>query len=194
VNAFDEEKENLIKTLSEQYSQNIINVEEYERILEYLNKIETKNEINIIEKIISEHKVDHNEISAKNNTGTITPGAGEKHLAFFSWRTTNAELINGNGGKYTSLFGGHRIIVDNLPKGRTILNVSSIFGLTEILVSQNIKIINKVVPIFSGMFAPDGTNNKGEELPELYIIGRAVFGNVTVKIIKDTGNKNTWRA
>jgi hypothetical protein len=46
---FNEEKENLVKMLSEQYSQNIINMEEYERMLEYINKIETKKEINIIE-------------------------------------------------------------------------------------------------------------------------------------------------
>jgi hypothetical protein len=44
----DEEKDKLTQKLSEQYSQNIINMEEYERILEYINKIETGKEINII--------------------------------------------------------------------------------------------------------------------------------------------------
>jgi hypothetical protein len=183
MNNFDEEKENLIKTLSEQYSQNIINVEEYERIVEYINKVETKNEINIIEKIILENNINNNEIAVRNNAGIITPRASEKYLALFSWRTANVEPINGNVGKHTSLFGAHRIIVDNLPKGRTILNVNSIFGLTEIIISQNIKIINKSVPIFSGIFVADEVNMEGEELPELYIIGRAVFGNITIKTI-----------
>jgi hypothetical protein len=182
---FDEEKENLVKMLSEQYSQNIINMEEYERILEYINKIETKKEINIIEKIILENNNNENEIVVKNNTGIITPKAGEKHLAFFSWRTTNVEPIDGKGGKYTSFFGGHRIIVNNLPKGKIILNVNSIFGLTEIIVSQKIKIINKAVPIFSGIFTPNEIKQEGEKLPELYIIGKAIFGNITVKTIEE---------
>jgi hypothetical protein len=47
----DEEKDKLAKNLSEQYSHNIISMEEYERILEYINKIETKKEASIIEKI-----------------------------------------------------------------------------------------------------------------------------------------------
>jgi hypothetical protein len=158
-------------------------VEEYERIVEYINKVETKNEINIIKKIVLENNINNNEIAVKNNAGIITPRANEKYLALFSWRTANVEAINGNGGKYTSLFGAHRIIVDNLPKGRTILNVNSIFGLTEIIISQNIKIINKSVPIFSGIFVVDEISMEGEELPELYIIGKAIFGNITIKAI-----------
>jgi hypothetical protein len=173
----DEEKENLTKKLSEQYSRNIINMEEYERLLEYINKIETKKEISIIEKIIQENNVENNEI--------IIPKSNEKHLSMFSWRTSNVKPINGNGGKYISLFGANRIIVDNLPRGRTVIKVNSIFGLTEIIVPENIKIINKADPIFSGIFTPNEINEKDEELPELYIIGKAIFGNITIKTIKN---------
>jgi hypothetical protein len=45
----DGEKDKLAKTLSEQYSRNMIDMEEYERILEYINKIETGKEISILE-------------------------------------------------------------------------------------------------------------------------------------------------
>jgi hypothetical protein len=169
----DEEKEKLTKQLSEQYAQNILNIEEYERILEYINKIETKKEINIIKKIIRENNSESTEI--------IIPKTNEKQLSMFSWRTTNIKSIHGKGGKYISLFGTHRIMVDNLPKGRTIITVDSIFGLTEIIVSKNIKIINKTVPIFAGIFAPNEINKETEELPELYITGKAVFGNITIR-------------
>jgi hypothetical protein len=169
----DEEKDKLTQKLSEQYSQNILNMEEYERILEYINKVETGKEISIIEKIIQENNVNNNEITI--------PKAKEKHLSIFSWRTSNVESINGNGGKYLSLFGANQIIVDKLPKGRTVINVSSIFGLTEIIVPNNIKITNKAAPIFSGIFSPYEINKEDEELPELYIMGKAIFGNITIK-------------
>jgi len=63
----DEEKDKLTQVLSEQYSQNIINMEEYERILEYINKIETGKEISIIQKIIQENNVNDNEITIAKN-------------------------------------------------------------------------------------------------------------------------------
>jgi hypothetical protein len=188
----DDEKEKLTKKLSEQYSQNIINMEEYERILEYINKIETKKEINIIEKIIQENSVGNNELLIPQNNEIIIPKTNEKYLSMFSWRTTNVKPINGNGGKYVSLFRTNRIIVDNLPKGRTVINVNSIFGLTEIIVSRNIKIINKTVPIFVGVFAPNETNKENEELPELYIIGKAVFGNITIRTREEFKKENEY--
>jgi hypothetical protein len=177
----DEEKDSLVKKLTEQYSQNVINMEEYERILEYINKIETRKEINIIEIIIRENSIDNNELAIIQNSEIMTPKTNEKHLSIFSWRSANVKSINGNGGKFVSLFGANRIIIDNLPKGRTVLNVNSVFGLTEIIASKNIRIINKAVPIFSGIFAPDEINREDEELPELYITGKAIFGNITIK-------------
>jgi hypothetical protein len=172
----DEEKNKLTTELSEQYSQSIINMEEYERILEYINKIETTKEVNIIEKIIQENTVEN------NNDKLIIPqnNVTEKHLAIFSWRSSNIKPLNSDGGKYISIFGTNRIIIDNLPKGRTVINVNSIFGLTEIVVSKNIKIINQTIPIFAGIFAPNEINQENEELPELYIMGKAIFGNITI--------------
>jgi hypothetical protein len=150
-------------------------MEEYERILEYINKIETGKEINIIQKIIQENNANNNELTITKNNEIIIPKNNEKHLSMFSWRTSNVRPVNGNGGKYISVFGTNQIIVDNLPKGRTVINVSSIFGLTEIIVSNNIKIINKTALIFSGIFSPYEMNKEDEELPELYIVGKTIF-------------------
>jgi hypothetical protein len=182
---FDDEKEKLVKMLSEKYSQDIISMEEYERILEYINKIETKKEINIIEKIILENVVNANELSITSRNEVTTSEAKEKHLSIFSWRTINIKPINGHGGKFTSCFGANRIILENLPKGRTVLNVNSIFGLTEIILTQDIKIINKAVPIFSGIFTPNEIKGSDEELSELCITGKAIFGNITVKTMEE---------
>jgi hypothetical protein len=171
----DDEKNKLINKLSEQYSQNMIDMEEYERIIEYANKIETKREVRFIEKIINEN-------GQKDNNELLLPGNNrhEKHLAVFSWNSSIVKPSNGNGGMYLSLFGANRIIIDNLPKGKTLINVNAIFGLTEIIVSKEIKIINKIVPVFSGIFAPDEINEQIEEPPELYITGKAIFGEITI--------------
>jgi hypothetical protein len=173
----EDEKIKLTQKLSEQYAQDIINIGEYERILEYINKLETLKELNIIENIIQEN--DNGEPPAVENN--VIPKANEKYLSIFSWRTTTLKSINGNGGKYISVFGTNRIIIDELPKGRTIINVNTIFGLTEIIVPQGVKIVNKAAPIFSGVFILNNTHKENKEAPELYITGKAVFGNITIK-------------
>jgi hypothetical protein len=178
---FDDEKEKLTRELSEQYAQNVITMEEYERLLEYINKIETKKEVSIVERIIQENSVSTSEPTTTKNSEIVIPKNTKRHLSLFSWRTSNVISINGYGGKYTSIFGANRIIVDNLPKGRTVLNVKSVFGLTEIIVSKNVKITNKLAPIFAGVFAPNEINREDEELPELYLVGQAVFGNITIQ-------------
>jgi hypothetical protein len=160
-------------------------MEEYERILDYINKIETKKEINIIGKVIQENNNEDNKLTEVQSSESIIPKPKEKNLSLFSWRTITLKPISGSGGRFTSLFGVNRIIVDNLPKGRTIIKVNSIFGLTEIILSQKVKIINKTIPIFAGIFAPNEIIKVGEELPELYIAGRAVFGNITVRTIEE---------
>ncbi|MDR0388271.1 MAG: hypothetical protein LBH57_09580 [Treponema sp.] len=182
---FDNKKENLVKMLSEKYAQNIITMEEYERILEYINKIETEKEISIIEKIILETVVTAGKSAAVKRNEVTQHETKEKHLSMFSWRTTTLNPINGNGGKFTCCFGANRIILENLPKGKTLLNVNSIFGLTEIIIGQDVRITNKAVPIFSGIFIPNEINGSDEELPELCIIGKAIFGNITVKTMEE---------
>ncbi|MDR0708397.1 MAG: hypothetical protein LBF60_11080 [Treponema sp.] len=188
----DEEKEKLTKKLSEQYSQNIINIDEYERMLDYINKIETGKEIRVIEKIINENNAECGILTKPESNELTASKEGGKYLSMFSWRTSNVKSVNGNGGEYISLFGTNRIIADNLPKGRTIINVSSIFGLTEIIVSKNIKIINKTTPIFSGIFALGEINKEDEDLPELYIAGQAIFGNITIRIMEEVEKENEF--
>jgi hypothetical protein len=130
---------------------------------------------------------------AKTESNAITaPKEGGKYVTMFSWRTSNVKSVNGNGGEHICFFGTNRIIVDNLPKGRTALNVTSVFGLTEILVSKNIRIINKTTPIFSGIFAHGEANKEDEGLPELYIAGQAIFGNITIKRIEEAEKENEF--
>jgi hypothetical protein len=144
-------------------------------LIEYVNRIETVKEVNFIEKIIQENSVNANELSVLHHKDD------EKNLALFSWRTSTVVSHKGHGGNFDSIFGANRIIIDNLPLGKTTINVNSIFGLVEIVVSKNVKLINKIKPIFAGVFASDEINKEGGDLPELYIMGSAIFGNITIK-------------
>jgi hypothetical protein len=77
----DEEKEKLTRELAEQYSQNMITVEEYEHILEYINKIETKKALSRIGKIVEKHGTNNDEIKThKTNEKRLKKrnGLGEK--------------------------------------------------------------------------------------------------------------------
>ncbi|MDR2102603.1 MAG: hypothetical protein LBP42_00710 [Treponema sp.] len=179
-----DKKENLTRSLSEQYSQNIINIDEYERLLEYIHKVETEKEIYVIEKIIEENNSENNKLVENKNNKTVLSKENDNHLSIFSSQTLKVKSIDGNGGRYMSVFGADKIIVDHLPEGRTIIDVSSIFALTEIIVPKDIKVTNKTVPIFSGIFTSNEINSDDEQgRPELYIKGRAVFGNITIKTI-----------
>jgi hypothetical protein len=45
------------------------------------------------------------------------------------------------------------------------------------------------VPEFSGIFSPNEIENRNEEIPELYIVGKAVFGNITIRRIEEVINE-----
>ncbi|MDR2606879.1 MAG: hypothetical protein LBC57_00685 [Treponema sp.] len=189
----NEEKDRLAEKLAEQFSQNIIAMEEYERILEYINKIETAKEVNIIEKIMRENDIEGKQPAVDKNDAIITPEENEKHLTVFSETSSYIKSLNGNGGEYNCLFGENKIIVENLPKGRTLLNVKAIFGETEIIIAENIKITNRIIPVFSEIVEPEPkTNGDDMELPELYITGKAIFGEVKIKRM-DEYNSQNWK-
>jgi hypothetical protein len=183
----DEVRDTLAQKLSEQYAQNILDLEEYERILQYLQSIETKKEIAIIESIIQ-----RNGLIGDQNDEILPPLTKEKHCSVFSWNTSHLKPVRGNGGNYTSCFGTTRIIVDHLPPGRTIVHINAVFGLTEIVIRKNIKITNKISPLFSGIFFPNETGGEGETLPELYIIGKALFSNIRVKTIEAVKHEEAY--
>jgi hypothetical protein len=71
--SLDEEKEKLTGELVEQYSRNIITMEEYEHMLNYINKIETKKALNRIGKIV--------EKGGNKNDKIKTYRINEKHLS-----------------------------------------------------------------------------------------------------------------
>jgi hypothetical protein len=164
-----EEKEKLIRELSDQYSRSIISLEEYEGMIDSVNKIDSVRKLRAVQKM------------ALNNGGLSLPeDNSQEHVTVFSWRSATPDPVNGNAGRYTCVFGTNQIKVKDLPKGKTFLHVDTIFGLTELFVSKKVKVINNVIPIMSGIFASNTAENTDGNSPELHITGKAVFGNVTI--------------
>lgn len=177
----DEEKNRLITALSDKYSENLLSIEEYERLLEYINKIETAKEFSLIEKLIAEHTEYVTEVTSVKGSKDENK---KEHLSIFSSQILHVKPVNGNAGDYTCLFGDNKIMIDNLPRGKTVLNVTTVFGSTTLLVSKYVKIINKTTAVFAGIFAPVETNESYENSGcELHIKGDVVFGNITIQRI-----------
>jgi len=198
IPALENEKTRLTEKSSELYSASVINLEEYERLVDYINRIETKKEISVINSMIQSYSANSvgvssaaSSASAWSSPADSSPAPAyqeaisrqygiDERTAVFSWRTTNLRPVNGWGGRFVSVFGTNRIIADNLPPGRTSLQIQSVFGLTEIIVSDKVKIVNDTQPVFSGVFGPDELNSEDPDAPELVITGQVVFGNLTI--------------
>jgi hypothetical protein len=167
-----EEKEKLTQVLTEQYSKSVINLDDYESMIEQVTKADSIKELRIVQKQLGEDceltPYDDNDNAHEQKT-------------VFSWRNVTAKSVNGNAGNFTSVFGTTQIKINDLPVGNTILKVKVVFGLIEIYVPKNIKIENNVNTVFSGVFTSgtdecDGVDNRSV----LKITGEAVFGNVTI--------------
>jgi len=165
------ERENLTLMLSDQYSKSIISLDEYEKMIDLVNRTETTRDVMTVKNLVSSYS----EISASESKS-------KEHTTVFSWRSTTIKPLGGNAGKFTCVFGTNQIIIDDLPKGKTTMDVEAVFGLTEIIVPKKIKVVMDVVPVFSGIFIPAETDHgmENEDISELYIKGQAVFGNITV--------------
>jgi hypothetical protein len=180
---FEDGKEKLTQKISEQYSQNIINMEEYERILEYINKIETKKELGFIEKIIAEN---NNEFKIDKHDEINRSKIYDVHFSMFSSGTIDLKSINDD--KLINLFSENKILIENIPPGRTTLNVGSILSEVEIIIGENIKVTNKTVSILSEVHASKKINSGNNEAAELYIVGVAILANIKIKTIDEFGN------
>ena len=179
----EEEKNTLTEKLSDQYSQNVIDLGEYERLLEYVNKIETVKELNFIKNIIQSNSANFPGNAESTDEEIEIPRQIDfgKNLAFFSSRSSAIQPHKGYGGNFDSIFGTHKIIAENLPYGRTVININSLFGSTEIVVPKNIKVTDNVASIFGNVDIPKKTNSQADGLSELHIVGSVIFGNVQVK-------------
>jgi hypothetical protein len=117
--------------------------------------------------------------------------AGDEQTIVFSQRTiTRVE----NGKEYNVIFGNGIFDLRNLPDStdeKTEIKLNTVFGSTELLISDSISLEIKAHTVFAGSKMPDGNttafgeskyNNRGISQPlDLKIESNTVFGGFIVK-------------
>jgi hypothetical protein len=176
----EDRKEKITEELSRQYSLNKISLDEYERLIEYANKIESEKELMILEKIASESNI----TTAYKDTGRekLNNGVVRNDYTILASRKTPGSMINEVNGKFISILGDTHIIVrdDDLIGDESFVDVLVVLGEIVIHVPENITVINKAVPVLGGVFE-DGKNRQNNQDKKLTITGKIILGNITIK-------------
>ncbi|GHT78143.1 hypothetical protein FACS1894130_04250 [Spirochaetia bacterium] len=207
----EERKTRAIETLSVQFSENRLPMEEYERLVEYIHRAESERELAIIEKIVGETVLYAGEgrgqqrpgarADSRNSGGhfwetpsnavagtAVNLGSVKFNFALLSSRTIVGSALAQNNCSCISLLGTNVIDIreGDLPPGKTEVDVVSILGETRIVVPPGVAVTMKALPI-----AGDAKTGRGVEtqprpgMPELVISGCAILGSVTVKLRKE---------
>ena len=189
----EERKEKAIENLSTSYAKDRLPLEEYERLVEYINKIESERELIVVEKIVAEYggketpgrAFDDDEDTPDYHSDYYQNPIASNNLTLLSTRTFSGPVKTGS--QFVSILGSAQIKVrkSDLSKKRTVLDVVSLLGDCTVFVEGGIRVINRAIPILGNT----ETNHKvdlevkdGE--PELVISGAALLGNITIKLLK----------
>ena len=196
----EERKGKAIETLSASYAKDRLPLEEYERLVEYINKIESERELAVVEKIVAQYGIDETASKTKehyddedldygdtfhhaNSPNRFDSSAG---LTLLSSRSFSGPLRS--GAAFVSILGSQQIKIRrcDLSGKRTDLDVVSILGETVILVEPGIQVTNRAIPILGGAWIDNKIYREyQDDGPELNISGAALLGNITVKLLKD---------
>ena len=178
-------------SLSDSFAKNRLPLEEYERLVEYINKIESERELALIEKIVAEHggsetPAYEDEDDDDDDVRDYKSYRPSVNLAVLSSRTFSGPLKS--DAEYINVLGTSSINIRkaDLRKRKTAFNVVSVLGDSTIYVESGIRVRNKTIPILGS----STVNSKVSKLaqqddPEIVISGVALLGSVNVKLIKD---------
>jgi hypothetical protein len=190
----EERKEKAIENLSTSYAKDRLPLEEYERLVEYINKIESERELVVVEKIVAEYGGNETQGKPVYNDDEDAPDNYSSHyqssitnsnLTILSSRTLSGPVKSGSS--FVSILGSCHIKVrkSDLSKKQTFLDVVTILGDCVISVESGIRISNRAIPILGGSWTDHNVDKEAREgEPELVISGAALLGNITVKLIK----------
>ncbi|MDR1909135.1 MAG: cell wall-active antibiotics response protein [Spirochaetaceae bacterium] len=180
----EERKSGLVETLSEQYARDFFSLEEYERLVEYAQKIETPRELALLGRILRENALGE---MREAETG-FQPGSTDRHYAILASRKIEGLPSGERNRDFVSILGDCQIFIneDDLVQEETLINAYALLGEVVIHVPENVTVINRAVPIL-GDVGVGKRKKRGADSPwnrKLVITGTAILGNVTVKYRK----------
>jgi hypothetical protein len=179
----EERKNRAIETLSVQFSQNKLPMEEYERLVEYIHRAESERELTIIEKLVEE---------TARYTGGSYASAGQGntkfHFTILSSRNTPGDILRQNDCSFVNILGSNVVDIQegDLPPGRTEMDVVAILGETKIFVPPGVAVTMQAVPIMGeAKIGRDVETQRSPGMPELVISGCSLLGSISVKLRKE---------
>jgi len=187
----EERKEKAVENLSDSFAKNKLPLEEYERLVEYIQKIESERELIVVEKMVAEYG--GSELSKENayedEDDEVDDYQRPEHqgssLTILSSRTISGPVESGM--QFVSILGSEHIKIRkaDLSRRKTVLNVVSILGESVISVESGIRVSNRAVPVLGGAWMDRKVERSADARePELIISGAALLGNITVKLLK----------
>jgi hypothetical protein len=193
----EERKEKAIENLSDSFAKNKLPLEEYERLVEYIQKIESERELIVVEKMVAEYGGSElpkknvyggNELPDDDDVVDRYPSYANQgsNLTVLSSRTITGPVESGM--QFVSILGSEHIKIRraDLSRRKTVLNVVSILGESVIAVESGIRVSNRAVPVLGGAWTDQKVNkNAGNGELELVISGAALLGNITVVPLKE---------
>jgi len=187
----EERKEKAIENLSDSFAKNKLPLEEYERLVEYIQKIESERELVVVEKMVAEYGgsempkenvYEDDDDDEVDNSPRYTNQ--NSRLAILSSRTISGPVESGT--QFVSLLGSEYIKIRkaDLNRRKTVLNVVSILGECVIAVESGIKVSNRAIPILGSAWTDSKVERSAKTGdPELVIEGAALLGNITVRLL-----------
>ena len=192
----EERKEKAVENLSDSFAKNRLPLEEYERLVEYINKIESERELIVVEKIVAEYGANNASgkagLSAADDDDDDEPAqyhnslSSRNNLTVLSSRTVSGPLKS--GAQFVSILGSTEIKIrkEDLAKRRTVLNMVSVLGESVVYVEPGIRVVNNVIPVLGGAWVERKVSKQArDDEPEIVISGQALLGNVTVKLLRE---------
>ena len=133
--------------------------------------------ISFIFKDTFDHKI-NGEIKKLNKNRVKDNG----YCATFSGQNVNFDGEKFNGTDLTAVFGGLKCDLRNaVIESDSVINVSSIFGGTEIIVPENVKVKIKSTSMFGGVDEKRKNKSDNQESNTIYINATCLFGGVEIK-------------
>jgi len=177
-------RERLTAALQDRYARDLLTMDEYERLLDYVARVETPREAAMADAALA---------AAASPPPVDAAAPAARRVTFLS---ANTATVDAAGGSFLTLFGLNKILVGALPRGRTTtLRVAAAFGLTEIHVPRGVRVIVRAAPVVGGVFTQgifagddgdggedmENVGNMEKDAPALVVTGRAVCGNITIR-------------
>ena len=193
----EERKEKAIENLSVSYAKNRLPLEEYERLVEYINKIESERELIVVEKMVAEYGAGNEPESPPESSpdyddddeeGDQQSSSGS-NLTILSSRTISGPLKSGS--QFVSILGSGclRVRKADLSKRKTVLNMAVILGEYAVYVEPGIRVVNNAIPILGNAGVDHKVRREAQDGKELVITGTVLLGDIKVKLLKTKGKE-----